>query len=185
MGLTIAGLCVISGGLILIFVWFLTFGLTSTGNSNNQSSTSTSTSAQKATRIPMPSPSPTVPPVTPTSTYPGQQYIDSPQMSSAVEPNTARPLDSTTTFKIKQRMYVTFQVHTGGHSGAVCLMWFLNTKQITSYAFAVDATASLAYSYAAAYNAGAGRVDIYWATIPSCADPNKILAQSVNFTVSA
>jgi len=179
-GFILAGLCVITGGLILVFVYFMASGLPSTNTTSASMGAPTTTSGTlpSATTVPWPTvlPSPTV------GAFPGQQYIDNAQMASMVNTNTAQPLQTTTRFKVNQRIYVTFNIHPNGKSGAVCLLWYLNSRIVTQYPFAVTAAANAGYSYAIYGTAGESYVEIYWASSTTCSD--KILAQHVNFTVT-
>lgn len=175
LGFMVAGLCVITGGLILIFVYFMATGLQNTPDTTN-----TGTPTVAATHTAVPSPTAVLSP-TPTP-FPGQQYINNAQTTSAVDTKSGRPTQPGTTFKVKQRIYVTFQVHPTGQGGAVCLLWYLNGKNITGYQFSVGASSTDAYSYATYDSAGPGYVEIYWASSTQCTD--KILAQRVNFTVT-
>jgi hypothetical protein len=178
-GFTIAGLCLISGALLLVFVYFMSIGLLSRPTNNQAANSSTATKAATPTVLPSPSPI-----VSPTPNFPGQQYITNVQMASAINTTTAQTITPTTTFQVGQRMYVTFLVHTMGASGGVCLLWYINNTLFTSYDFSVPSDTS-AYSYAASRTAGTGNVEIYWTTRASCLDPNKVLGQRVSFTVTA
>ncbi len=179
-GFILAGLCVITGGLILVFVYFMASGLPSTNTTSASMGAPTTTSGTLPSATTVPSstvlPSPTV------GAFPGQQYIDNAQTASKVNTNTAQPLQTTTRFKVNQRIYVTFNIHPNGKSGAVCLLWYLNSRIVTQYPFAVTAAANAGYSYAIYGTAGEGYVEIYWASSTTCSD--KILAQHVNFTVT-
>lgn len=178
LGFTIAALCVITGGLILVFVYFLAVGApgnTSAGNTNGAHTTSSQATQQ-------PSVSPTRA-LSPTATaFPGQQYIYNAQMASTIDASTGKATQPTTTFQINQKIYVTFQLHPAVHGGAVCLLWYLNNRQVTSYDFPVSQHNSASYSYAIYGGAGAGAVELYWASTTTCAD--KSLAQRVSFTVT-
>lgn len=180
LGFTVASLCVITGGLLLVFVYFLASG--STGNPGGSAGSSNLQSAAISPTSLPPSPSPMHTP-SPTAThFPGQQYIDHAQMASAIDAKTEQPTQLATTFQINAKIYVTFQLHPPGQSGAVCLSWYLNGKQVTSYQFAVGQYNSASYSYAIYGNAGPGTVEIYWASSTSCADEQ--LAQRLDFTVT-
>jgi hypothetical protein len=85
-------------------------------------------------------------------------------------------------------MYVTFDIHAGGHSGTVCLLWYLNTKQFSYYPLLVPGGRTLlpAYSYTTVPSIpGSGYVELYWGHLPTCNDPDKVLESRVKFTVSA
>jgi hypothetical protein len=177
LGFTVAWLCVVIGGLILIFVYFLAIGLPGGSSNNTTNSTShgsTLTTAPTSTVAPSPAATATV--------YPGQQYIDHAQMASAIDTATKQPAQLATTFKTNQKMYVIFQVHPPGHGGAVCLLWYLNGKQVTQFSFAASTYSKLSYAYAIYGEAGAGYVEIYWASTTQCKD--QLLAQHIDFTVT-
>jgi hypothetical protein len=180
LGFTAAALCVIAGGLLLVFVFFL-----ATSASGNPSSSVGSVNTQHTSISPTSQP-PSLSPTTassPTATsFPGQQYISNAQMASQINTKTAQPTQLSTTFMVNQKIYVTFQLHPAGQSGAVCLLWYLNGRQVTGYNFAVGQYSSDSYSYAIYGGAGTGTVEVYWASSTSCAD--KQLAQRVNFTVT-
>ena len=183
LGFIVAGLCVLAGGLILIFVYILALGLPSP-DPTNTSSIAPTTTHHTPTTLPTSTaaPSPTVALSPTTGAFPGQQYIDNPQMASSVNTITAQPIQATTAFKVNQKIYVTFTIHPDGRNGAVCLYWFLNNKDITQFPFAVTPNATGGYSYAIYGGAGAAYVEIYWASTTACSD--KIPAQHVNFTVT-
>jgi hypothetical protein len=179
LGYIVAGLCIFTCALILVFIYFMASGSTG-GNSNNTTAS-----------IPSPMPSPTTA-ATPTATaapsptasvYPGQQYVDNAQMASAIDTSSSQPTQLTTTFKTNQKIYVAFQVHPAGQNGAVCLLWYLNGKQSTQYSFAVSANSKLSFAYAIYGEPGSAYVEIYWASTSQCTD--QVLAQHVDFTVMA
>lgn len=179
LGLIVAGICILAGGLILIFVYFSATGLPGGSSSNSalttstpNVSTATSTTAPTATSIPSQT----------ATTYPGQKYIDHAQMSAAVDQNTLQPSQLTTTFKTGQNIYVSFQVHSDGHVGAVCINWYLNSKSVTNFNLPVSATSKRSYAYAIYGGAGQAYVELYWSSSTQCTD--KVLAQHVDFTVS-
>jgi hypothetical protein len=193
LNFTIAGLCVLTGGLILIFVYIISFSLPPTAASSQQAAVATATArsvsptsqgvATNATAtMTAPMTLTATPVVTPTVGLPGQHYVDTVRMASAVNTTTAQPTQSTNRFKVKQPIFVTFMLHPQNTGGAVCLLWYLNQKPFSHYAFAVDITTQSAYSYAYAGSPGSGSVEIYWASTTACTD--KALAQVVNFTVS-
>jgi hypothetical protein len=190
LNFTIAGLCVLTGGLILIFVYIISFSLPPTATSSQQIAAATTTAqgfsptsqgaATNATATL--TTTTTTPAVTPTLSLPGQHFVDTVRMASAVNTTTAQPTQVTNKFKIRQPIFVTFMLHPQYTGGAVCLLWYLNQKPFSHYAFAVDTTTQSAYSYAYAGSPGSGSVEIYWASTTACTD--KALAQVVNFTVS-
>lgn len=176
-GFIVAGLCILAGGLILIFVYFLAIGVSGSNSSNSATKTNTSkasTPITVTTTRAVPSPTATV--------FPGQQYINNAQMSRAVDPNSLQPTQLTTTFKTGQKIYVSFQLHPSGHIGAVCIIWYLNSKQITNFSFPVSATSKYSYAYAIYGGAGAAYVELYWTSTTQCTD--QVLAQHVDFSVT-
>jgi hypothetical protein len=180
LGFTAAALCVIAGGLLLVFVYFVATGASGNANNSGVGSINTQHTSISPTSQP-PSPSPTNASSPTATSFPGQQYISNAQMASQINTQTAQPTQLSTTFTVNQKIYVTFQLHPAGQSGAVCLLWYLNSRQVTGYNFAVSQNTSASYSYAIYGGTGTGAVEVYWASSSSCAD--KQLAQRVNFTV--
>ena len=181
LGFIVAGLCILAGGLILIFVYFLATGLPG-GNSSNSATTTSTSTPNVSTSTPTTATTATAIPSQTTTTYPGQQYIDNAQMSAAVDPNTLQPSQLTTTFKTSQKIYVSFQVHPNGHAGAVCIIWYLNSKQITNFSLPASATSKSSYAYSIYGGPGPAYVELYWASTTQCTD--QVLAQHVDFTVT-
>ncbi len=179
LGFTVAGLCVLIGGLILVFVYFMAIGFPG-GSSNNTATTNNTSNGSTLTKAPTATVA--VSPAATATAYPGQQYIDNAQMASAIDPTTKQPTQLTTTFKTNQNIYVIFQIHPPGHGGAVCLLWYLNGKQVTNFSFPASASSKLSYAYAIYGQAGTGYVEISWASTTQCTD--QVLAQHVDFTVT-
>lgn len=180
LGFVVAGLCVATGGLLLVFVYFM--GLSQPQANSYSVNAVTPAVTQAVTPPPTLVPSPTLAPSPTQGTLPGQQYITNPQMASSINTATAQPLQTASTFKVNQRIYVTFEIHAGGRSGAVCLTWLLNTHQVTQFSFPVSTGAGSGYSYAIYGSAGPSSVQIFWASTTSCSD--EVLAQQVSFTVT-
>src|SRR5579884_2533307 len=181
--LSIAAICVAMGGLILILVYFMAPGVLTTPT--QQTSTALHTSANSNTHATTPTPHPAIttpkPVATATATgNSGQKYIDNAQMASAVDTQTAEPITPATTFQSGQVIYVTFSVH-ANTVGAACLYWYLQDQLIVHFQMTVG-TVTQDYSWAYYQGNGAAHVDIYWASTTACTD--KVLAQSVNFTVN-
>lgn len=183
IGVVVAGLCVFTSALILIFVYFMATGLSNgaPGTENVISQASTAT-----TIVPSPSPvsSPTVAASSTPGTLPGEQFIDNAQMASAIDFSTAKVTTPASTFSVNQKVYVTFDLHPHSQAGAACLSWYLNGKKIAHYEFAVPPSINRSvYFYEVYQAAGAGSVHIYWASSIACTD--KLLAQEVNFSVTS
>ena len=187
LNFTIAGLCVLTGGLILIFVYIISFSLPPTLASSQQAVVATATTqgfspTAQGTPANATATIQATPAATPTVGLPGAQYIDTARMASSVNTTTAQPIQLTSKFKTKQPIFVTFMLHPQNTGGAVCLLWYLNQKPFSHYAFSVDTTPQSAYSYAYAGSPGSGSVEIYWASTTACTDTE--LAQVLKFTVS-
>lgn len=178
LGFVAAGLCVLAGGLILIFVYFLAIAIPG-NNTNNSSATPTSTPRVSSTPTTAPTATAALSPTT--TTYPGQQYINNAQMASTVDPKSLQPGQLTTTFKTGQNIYVAFQVHPP-QGGAACVAWYLNGNQVAHFSFQIGANSRLSYAYSIYSRAGQAYVEIYWASTTQCTD--QLLAQHVAFTVT-
>ncbi|HLX57823.1 MAG TPA: hypothetical protein VKR83_12425 [Ktedonobacteraceae bacterium] len=174
-GYIIAGICVLAGAILLIFVYFMATGPgnNTTGNTGTPASTHAAPAVTPTSSASTPSPTAT--------TYPGQQYINNAQMSS-VQPSASQPAQPATTFKVNQQAYVAFDINTSGQSGAVCLIWYLNGKAVFNYAFAVGEHSTSSYAYATYGTPGTAYVELYWASSTSCSD--QVLAQHVDFTIT-
>ncbi len=181
-GFTISGAFILTGMLLLVFVFLISLSLPVSSISSSQTAVPTITTKAKDTPTANTTASPAATTSPTAGTFPGQQFIDNGQTASAVNTSTATATKVTSSFKVHQQIYVTFAVH-ANQSGMVCLMWFLNEKQFDSYNFAMSGVSTSAYSYTTASTPGTGYIQIYWATKPDCSD--KALAQQVNFTVTA
>ena len=177
LGFIVGGLCVLTGGLILILVYFMAMGLP--GNSTNNSATRINTA--QTTSSPKTASSPVSTPIA--APLPGEKYINNAQLASSINPTTHQATQLTTAFKANQHIYVVFQLHPAGQSGAACLFWYMNDKQFFSYQLTVYPNEQMTYSYASYGGSGSGYVEIYWASTRACSD--KILAQHVDFTITA
>ncbi len=181
-GFLIAGLCVLTGGILLVLVFLLSMGQPGnnpTTNNNNNNSAPASTHAVSSPAVSATTGST---PSATTTTYPGQQYITNAQMTSAL-PTASQPVQPATTFKANQTIYVTFNINSGGQGGAICLIWYLNGKASFNYAFAVGAHTTSTYAQAVYGTPGSAYVELYWASSKSCT--GQVLAQHVDFTVTA
>jgi hypothetical protein len=184
LGFIIAGTCVLTGGLLLILVYFLAAGLSpstvQTQSITTGNSVAPTTRQHTPTAVPTrdTKPSPTVP----SGAFPAQQYVSNPQMASAVNTNTAQVIQAATTFKVGQRVYVTFTIHPNGRSGAICLQWYANAQAFSHFEFAISSSSNVAYSYTYYRTSGPAYIEIYWASSVSCND--ELLAQRINFTVT-
>ena len=196
----VAGLFVLLAAMLLGLVFVI--GSHSGGSSPNTASTSLNTSTGKstpqaaATQAATPTDTSSTPDPNATSTpdanstpaangtaYPGQQYIDSAQMAAGIDQTTLQAVNPSTTFKVGSSMYVVFQLHPPSQGGAVCSIWYLGGKQLTTFASAVKPTSHASYTYAIYGSPGQAYVELYWASSKSCSD--KVLAQHVDFTVTA
>jgi len=176
IGLIVAGLCVFTGALILIFVYFMAMGLSSNASGTDHGISPTLTGTPTAL-------SPTLNASQSATNLPGEQFINGAQTASSIDFKTAKATEYTSTFNVNQKIYVTFHLHPAEQTGAVCLLWYLNGRKISHAQFSVSTNSRReAYSSAIYKNPGTGLVDIYWATSTDCSD--KLLAQQVNFNVT-
>lgn len=188
-GFTLAALCVLSGGLILLLVYIISLRLPPLSAANLSPSTVANTSTAQSlpngsqgASLPGATATTQLPTVTPTPSLPGKAYIDNAQIGSGLDLNTAQLSQVTTNFTVNQKIFVTFMLHPVNSGGAVCLLWYVNQKQFSQFTFAVGPVPQNAYSFAFANSAGQGSVSIYWASSTACTD--KMLAQVVNFTIN-
>lgn len=186
-----AGLCVLLAAMLLGLIYMLASSGSGSPPSQNTASTNSGTTTH-STPATQAGASPTAADATPTvdssptatgTAYPGQQYIDGAQMATGVDKTTLQPQTPTTTFKVGSSMYVVFNLHPPGQGGFVCSYWYLNGNQVISYPLPVKGSSHISYTYATYGSAGSAYVELYWASNKSCSD--KILAQHVDFTVSA
>lgn len=182
LGFMIAGLCIVTGGMLLVFVYLMGLSLPQANSLSVNQVTPVATQAV----IPSSTTAGTTPTVAPTATqstaFPGEQYISNSQMASSINTATAQPLKLAITFAVNQRIYVTFDIHPNGKSGAVCLAWYLNNHIVNQFAFPASASAGSGYSYDLYGAAGPAYVQISWASTTTCS--NALLAQQVSFTVT-
>jgi hypothetical protein len=172
----VAGVCLCIGGILLLAVYFMAMG--QSGNASRTGNNSTGTpvsSSPTVTPSSAGSPSPT------TASYPGQQYITDPQLSS-VQPSASQPAAPATTFKVHETFYVLFNIHSGGQAGAICMEWYLNGKSAFNFSFPVGPHTTASYGQATLDLPGSGYVELYWASSKDCA--GEVLAQHVDFTIT-
>jgi len=178
-GLIVAGLCVFTGALILIFVYFMAMGL-----SSNTPGTDPGTAPTLAATptVPSSSLSPTPSASSTATNLPGEQFINGAQTASSIDFKTAKATEPASTFNVNQKIYVTFHLHPAEQTGEVCLLWYLNGRKISHAQFSISNNSrEEAYSSAIYKKPGAGLVDIFWASSTDCSD--KLLAQQVNFNI--
>jgi len=120
---------------------------------------------------------PTVPPAI------SNTYIYNAQTASAVNTKTATAESPAANFSTNTRIYVTFNLQTNGEAGDVCVLWYLNTINVSSFDFPVSINGRVAYSYVTYRGTGSAYVELYWANTLGCNDTHKILDQHVDFTV--
>jgi hypothetical protein len=179
IGFSAAGICLIAGALILTFVSILAQPLLSLNTGSPQATPPNPRSTIPATIAP----SPTVATPTPAGVFPGAQYITNARMATAIDETTGQATQYATNFTTNQKIYVAFSLNTGSQSGAVCLLWYMNTQYVSQYEFPVQKNQLYnSYSFNSVSNPGTGYVEIYWATTSACTD--KLLAAHVTFTVS-
>ena len=185
IGFGLAGLCTAVACLLLLSVYAIAQTLPSNSHPSTRLAGRTTVVVQNTPGGVL-SPTAISPTASAMATYPGQQYIAHAQTAAAINFSTEQATLPASTFRVGQKIYITLDVRPNGHTGAVCLLWFINATQFASYPFAINTTITTpVYSYATTYNVGTGYVEIYWENAPSCTDPNKILGGHVDFTVTA
>jgi hypothetical protein len=110
--------------------------------------------------------------------------LTNPQMASAIDPSTDIPTKLSTTFAVKQTIYVTFGINTGGSSGYAVAKWYSNgTFGFASKILTVQSNFDHGY-FSAYFNIPTnGTVELYWCTQSNCSDAK--LAGFTTFTVTA
>ncbi len=184
----VAGLCVFLAAMLLGLIYVLgsansNNNTPNTANSSSNTPTSGTTATAAATATTDASSTPEAGASPAGTAYPGQQYIDNAQLAGNVNKKTLEPENPATSFKVGAAIYVIFKLHPPSSGGVVCSYWYLSGKQITQYVFAVKGSQHASYTYAIYGSAGSAYVELYWASSKSCSD--KVLAQHVDFTVTA
>jgi hypothetical protein len=180
IGLTAAGLCIMVGSLLLILVYLVGQGVlpggeTTTLSVDQQTSTARATQAASVTQAP----TSTIPPLTPTPTWPGQNLLNSSVLS-----NDFNNPQSLTDFKVNQKIYAVLSLRAGSTTHTVCLNWYLNNQLVNAYSSEVNPASNYKYYYwATMQTPGSGYVGVSLASTMSCS--NAVLAQKLNFTVTA
>jgi hypothetical protein len=184
MGFTVAGLCIMAGSFLLIFVYLVGQGFFPGGETTPLSDVERSGTAranQTATAIY--APTSTTTPITATPTLPGQDLLDTSVLASNFNEQTGQIIQESTAFKANQKIYVVFSLHQGGNMHAACLNWYLNDQLVNQFAFDVSPFSNYNYySYVIISNPGSGHINISLASTKACTDA--ILAQKLSFTVS-
>ncbi len=110
--------------------------------------------------------------------------LTNPQMASAIDSNTDIPTKLSTTFVIKQTIYVTYSINTGGGSGYAVAKWYSNgTFAFASKVLTIQSNFDHGY-FSAFFNIPtSGTVELYWCTQSNCNDAK--LAGFTTFTVTA
>jgi hypothetical protein len=180
IGLTAAGLCIMVGSLLLILVYLVGQGVLPSGETttiSNAQQTNTAKLAQTATVTQ--APTSTIPPVTPTPVLPGQNLLNSSVLS-----NDFNNPQSSTDFKVNQKIYAILSLRVSSNTHTVCLNWYLNNQLVNAYSSEVNPASNYKYYYwATMQTPGNGYVSISLSSTMSCT--NAVLAQKLNFTVSA
>ena len=186
LGFTIAGMCFITGIIIMVFVFVMAQGLQTSNITANIPATPQSSIASLPTQTPVSPTTPTSVQATPTLT--SNQYINNVNLASSINPSTGQALQLATEFHTNQNIYVTMTIQQLAYTGAVCLEWSIN-NQVYPYATlatpggATYLTQTNAYFYYRPGTIGTGTVSISWASSTACTD--KVLIQSLPFSVIA
>jgi hypothetical protein len=184
IGFTVAGLCILAGGFLLTFVYFIGQGLLPDGGAATTANTTQPSITAVAHSQPTPTivPTPTTTAVTQTPTLPGQNLLDTSVLGTGVNPQTGQIVQQSTSFQVNQKIYVVLSLHPGGNIHTVCLNWYLNDQSVNTFSFEVNPASNYNYySYASIGTAGNGRVEISLASTTSCVDAT--MAQKLSFTV--
>jgi hypothetical protein len=187
IGFTIAALCIIAGGFLLIFVYFIGQEvLPGSGTAANSGITLQSTTTPKSqTQVPTTTvvSTATISPATPTPTLPGQNLLDTSVLASNFNEQTGQIIQQSTTFQVDQKVYVVFALHPGGNSHTVCLNWYLNDQSVNTFSFQVNPASNYSYySYTMMHTAGNGRVDISLSSTTDCTGAT--MAKQLTFTIA-
>jgi hypothetical protein len=121
--------------------------------------------------------SPSGSPVDPTSAT----IISNAQTASAVDSN-ALPTNVTSTFSVRQTVYVTFNLHTNGQAGYAQAKLYSDTTYVGNKILAVQSGYDYGYFSVELNKASTGTVELYWCTQSDCSDAK--LATIVTFHVS-
>jgi hypothetical protein len=184
LGFTVAGMCFITGIIILVFVFIMAQSLPS-------NTTTASIPTPPKPRITLPTPTPALPTPTSVQTTPtptSNQYINNVGLASSVDTSTGQAIQPATEFHTNQAIYVTMTIQQLAYTGAVCLEWSVN-NQVYPYASAATPggasylTQTNAYFFYRPGTIGTGKVSISWASTTDCTD--KVLIQSLPFSVIA
>jgi hypothetical protein len=184
LGFTVAGMCFISGTLLMLLVYIMAQSLPqNTATAMQAAPVSTPQSQPTASASPTNvTPTPVVPTPTPTSTN-NQAYISNIQLASAVNTATGEPLTETTVFHVGQPVYVTVTLNQSAYNGAICLNWSVNNSAIP-YSTLIGNSGMAqtnAYFYFKPSATGQGQVDVSWASSTACTDEAQ--TQQEAFTV--
>jgi hypothetical protein len=182
IGLTTAGLCIIMGSLLLGFVYLVGQGFLPAGGTTTVRDTHTTLGGnQTATATHNSTPTPL--PVTPTPTLPSQGLLDTSVLASVFNEQTGQIIQTATSFKVNQKIYIVLRLHPGTNSHAVCLNWYLNDQSVNKFPLEVDPYSNYNYySYTMMSTTGNGYVEISLASTTACTDA--IVAKKLPFTIS-
>ncbi|GCE03983.1 hypothetical protein KDAU_13120 [Dictyobacter aurantiacus] len=212
LGFTVAGMCLMAGFLIMVFVFIMAQSLplpqnAASSNAAPQQSMNQPVATQPATTPAVSTPqtsatqpaatqpaatqpqaTPTASSTTPTMPVSSNLYVDNASLTNGVNTQNGQPLQPTQTFRLGQLVYVTMVVHQPAYNGAICLSWSVNNQ---AYPYASPANPggatylaqTSAYFYYKPGTTGPGFVDIYWASSTACTD--KVLVQHLPFTITA
>lgn len=179
IGIVVLLLLVVGGGI------FALRAATNGTKTNTNTPTVTTASPTPATSI---TPTPIVTPTT-GETLPTSAQIDpaaaaiitKAQTASAIDSNDA-PTQLTSSFKVGQTVYVTFNLATNGQSGYVEAKFYFDSTYVKNNILTVKPTYDHGY-FSVPYNQPAtGTIGLYWCTQSNCSDDK--LATFVTFTVA-
>ncbi|GCE25613.1 hypothetical protein KDA_10970 [Dictyobacter alpinus] len=198
LGFTIAGLCFMSGVLIMIFVFIMAQSLpvaplatTPPAPVLTQTTPEPAPTATEKAQAQQPAPTTAAATATPTvaataTVASANQYIDQTNLASSVDTRTGQPLQLTNQFHLGQSIYVTMTIHQAAYNGAVCLNWSINQQKFPYVNSASPGgtypAQTSAYFYYKPNATGSGSVDVYWASSDACT--NGVLIKHLPFTVA-
>jgi hypothetical protein len=184
IGLTSAGLCIVAGSVLLIFVYLVGQGLLPVGATPASDTQLSNAVKANQTATAMYRSTPTTPAITPTPTLPGQGLLDTAVLSNNFDQQTGQILQQSTSFQVDQTIYLVFTMHPGGSSHTACVNWYLNDQLMNPSSQAVGSASNIKYFfYTIMHTPGHGHIDILLSSTTVCSDA--ILAKRLLFTVSA
>ncbi|MBO0777628.1 MAG: hypothetical protein J2P37_02260 [Ktedonobacteraceae bacterium] len=108
-------------------------------------------------------------------------FFSNVQTTSSIDAH-YQPTHVTSSFAVKQSIYVTFYINSNKRSGYIQVLWYSNNKMISKDKLAHDPPSNVAYFGLTYEEPTNGSAELYWCTKADCSDAQ--LAQVVKFKVS-